>query len=53
MIIIDNTENRSERFGRNCFQVLFFPEASLGLLRNKIQAPEKFLKPRRKRKNSI
>jgi len=30
-----NKEKSSERLGRNCFQVLFFPGANLGLLRNK------------------
>ncbi|AKJ37138.1 CBS domain-containing protein [Methanosarcina barkeri CM1] len=30
-----------ERFGRNCFQVLFFPGANLGLLRNELQTPRK------------
>ncbi len=44
--------NLSERFGKNCFQVLFFPGANLGLLKNELQVSGKFLQDGRKKKRN-
>lgn len=38
--------------GENCFQVLFFQGAKIGLLRNKLQIVEKFLQEGRKRRKT-
>jgi hypothetical protein len=44
-----NKGNLSERFRKNCFQVLFFPGANLGLLKNQLRVPGKFLQEGRKK----